>query len=1063
MSHIKPIEKLVDELKERAKELNCLYEVQELLNNPKVTINTICKGIINAIPPGWQYPDVCQVKLDYNDKVYQTENFKVTPWIQCTDINVQEKKVGEICVSYTEERPEADEGPFLKEERKLINTIAEQFGLYVLHQQLKSVFEEKRKIEKEKISEWGVILDLLERTDPNLLIRISRKMVNYLCWTGVKDAEKLLEQFSPAYKEESELLKELNRPYQRQAGSDLLGLSHKIFQLADSHLNKEDVINSIQKWIKEDRSGFLVNILEDAGSSLSEISSAIERYHHLGPQGLELSAPREMSFRIALIRRLLSDQAEFIHIAKQFVEVDDFTDIMHRIIFPVGSHGKLGGKISGLILAKQILKKSEKNEELFKNIKTPKTWYLTSDALLNFMSYNNLEEIIEQKYKDIGQVRQEYPYVVHVFKNSPLAPEIIKGLSLALDDLGKVPLIVRSSSLLEDGLGAAFAGKYKSLFIANQGTKEERLSELIDAIAEVYASTFGPDPIEYRMEQGLLDYHEEMGIMIQEVVGKKIGNHFLPAFAGVAFSQNEFRWSSRIKREDGLVRIVPGLGTRAVDRLSNDYPILIAPGQPGLRVNASIDEIIRYSPKYIDVINLETKTFETVEVQTIIKKYGRDYPYVNKLVSILKENHIQQPRTIGTDYTTENFVVTFEGLVSQTPFVKQVQNIIKVLKDSYNHPIDIEFAHDGEHFYLLQCRSQSFREEIKPVAIPKNIPEDKILFSANRFISNGIVPDISHIVYIDPQKYSEISNYHDLLSVGRLVGRLNKILPKRHFILMGPGRWGSRGDIKLGVSVSYSEINNTSILIEIARKQGDYVPDLSFGTHFFQDLVEANIRYLPLYPDDSNITFNETFFSNSKNIFPDILPDYAHLKDVIKVIDISGATNGQKLNILMNANEEKALGFLSTSSEESLKGTGVRHSEETIVIKDHEEHWRWRQRNAEELASKLDPEYFGIKAFYLFGSTKNATAGPESDIDILIHFQGSEKQRKELMSWLNGWSQCLSYSNFLRTGCKTNGLLDIHILTDKDIEKRTSYAAKIGAVTDAARPIPMGTGLKKKS
>ena len=121
--------------------------------------------------------------------------------------------------------------------------------------------------------------------------------------------------------------------------------------------------------------------------------------------------------------------------------------------------------------------------------------------------------------------------------------------------------------LLEDSFGAAFAGKYKSLFIANQGSKKERLAELIDAIAEVYASTFGPDPIEYRREQGLLDYHEEMGILIQEVVGKKVGDYFFPAFAGVALSNNEFRWSNRIKLEDGLVRMVPGLGTRAVDRV----------------------------------------------------------------------------------------------------------------------------------------------------------------------------------------------------------------------------------------------------------------------------------------------------------------------------------------------------------------------------------------------------------------------------------------------------------------------------------------------------------------
>ncbi|MCB0317103.1 MAG: pyruvate, phosphate dikinase, partial [Calditrichaeota bacterium] len=139
-------------------------------------------------------------------------------------------------------------------------------------------------------------------------------------------------------------------------------------------------------------------------------------------------------FRVALIRRLLTDQSQFINIAKHFIEVDDFYNLLHHIIFPAGSHGKLGGKSAGLFLATQILKKNLEQQELLGDIKTPKTWYLTSDAILNFMHYNNLEEIVEQKYKEIGQVRQEYPYVMHIFKNSPLPPEILKGLSVALDD-----------------------------------------------------------------------------------------------------------------------------------------------------------------------------------------------------------------------------------------------------------------------------------------------------------------------------------------------------------------------------------------------------------------------------------------------------------------------------------------------------------------------------------------------------------------------------------------------------------------------------------------------------
>jgi len=1058
IKHDQSFEIVVTSLIERAKELNCLFQIEELFSKPGITLDEIFMGIIHAIPPGWQFTNICNAKIKFGDVEYKLDDFKETVWIQTADIQVSEDTVGTVCVYYTEERPPADEGPFLNEERKLINTIAERLGCRIFHEKLKLVFEE-REYHKKPESDWWIIIDLLRRTDPKLMARISRKMLNYLCWNGINEAETLLENLNPNYKaEESELLKDVNRPFQRKAVEDFLIFNKKIFNIAENHLSKNEILANIQKWIQEDRTGFLVNILENPASTLEAIAGAIERFHHLSPQGIELTNHREKGFRVSLIRRLLSDQPQFINIAKRYIEVDDFFDLLNRIIYHSGSNGKLGGKSSGLIMAAQILKKSSEENKILSKIKIPKTWYLTSDCLLNFMQYNNLEEVVEQKYREIGRVRQEYPYVIHVFKNSQFPPEIIRGLSLALDDFGDVPLIVRSSSLLEDRMGTAFAGKYKSLFIANQGAKKNRLIALMDAIAEVYASTFGPDPIEYRMERGLIDFHEEMGILIQEVVGTKVGHYYLPAFAGVAFSKNEFRWSPRIKRDDGLVRIVPGLGTRAVDRLSDDYPILVAPGQPGLNINVTLDEKIRYSPKKIDVINLQTQTFETIEVQDLLKEYGHEYPKINQLISVIHEDHMQQPIGISVDFEKDFFVVSFEGFFNKTPFLKQMHAILNELQRKMENPVDVEFAFDGEDFYLLQCRYQSYGKDSAPAKIPRDIPKERILFSANRYISNGSVPEITHIVYVDLQKYSEISNRNDLLEVGRAVGKLNQILPKHQFILMGPGRWGSRGDIKLGVSVTYSEINNTSMLIEIARKQKDYVPDLSFGTHFFQDLVEASIRYLPLYPDDRDIIFNEDFFKKSNNTFSDLLPEFAHLVNTIHVIDVRDTTDGYILKVLMNAEEDVAIGFLIEPSEQlELKKDDLSSKVDQELS---DVHWRWRLRNIERLAEQIDSARFGVKACYLFGSTKNATAGIESDIDILIHFHGTESQRRDLLSWIEGWSLCLSQINYLRTGCKTDGLIDVHIVTDEDIKNRTSYAVKIGAVTDAARPLVIG---KKKN
>ena len=290
------------------------------------------------------------------------------------------------------------------------------------------------------------------------------------------------------------------------------------------------------------------------------IADALERYRHTGIEPSDLSLATQIGLRVSLIRRLFTDNFDYITTARHYLDLPDFSELLARTIIPPNSHGKLGGKSAGLFLASKIIQKSPEYSAVLSGIRVPKTWYLPSDALLNFIHHNNLEDVYNWKYLDIDQIRQEYPHIVQVFKNSSFPPRSCRASPWPWTTSRDRPLIVRSSSLLEDRTGSAFSGKYKSLFLANQGSKQDRLAALMDAIAEVYASIFGPDPIEYRAERGLLDHHEEMGIMIQEVVGTQVGRYFLPAFAGVAFSNNEFRWSPRIQREDGLVRLVPGPG-----------------------------------------------------------------------------------------------------------------------------------------------------------------------------------------------------------------------------------------------------------------------------------------------------------------------------------------------------------------------------------------------------------------------------------------------------------------------------------------------------------------------
>ncbi len=1042
---------LISELRERAKELNCVYEIENRLNQSDRPQAEVLQEVVDTIPVGWQYAEVCQARLQVEGRVYRTAGYEPSPWRLEATVVVQDEQVGTLEVCYTESRPPEAIGPFLKEELRLLNSIADRLAHYLMFHRVRHMrrqWEADRTDAGLMMPGWKVAVQLLRDTDKALAIRVSRKMVNHLCSAGMVEAQQLIQGTDDGATES----RDGNTPLRRLDLDESVLLSDLPFTLAAKHLTDEEIMLRIQRWIQEDKASFFFKILNSPRSSLPEIANALRRYLHILRDGGGLAPSSLKSLRVMLCQRFLTEQLDFTKIAKEVVKVSDFAELLDHVIMPADSHGKIGGKGAGLLLAYWIMSRPQGDEDTMPPVKMPRTWFMASDAVLDFLDYNDLEDVWEQKYKDISTIRREYPNVVQLFKNSAFPPDLVQGLSMALDDLGETPIIVRSSSLLEDRLGTAFSGKYKSLFLANQGTKEDRLSALLEAIAEIYASLLGPDPIEYRRERGLLEFDEQMGILIQEVVGTRVGRYYLPAFAGVAFSRNEFRWSPRIKREDGLVRVVPGLGTRAVDRVGEDYPVLLVPGQPNLRANARTDETLRYSPTKIDVIDIDHNSFTTLDIKDLLRECGGEYPLIEKVFSVLSGGLLKPPVALLLDVDKDDLIVTFDGLVGTTPFLRSAAHMLKVLEERLHSPVDVEFAHDGKDFYLLQCRPQSYHHDVSPAPIPKEIDPSRIIFSASRFISNGHLPDITHIVYVDPEAYGALPDRESLLAVGRTVGRLNELLPKRQFILMGPGRWGSRGDIKLGVSVTYADISNTSMLVEVARRQGNYQPDLSFGTHFFQDLVESRIRYLPLFPDEEGCEFNEAFFRDAPNLLLSLLPDAAGLADVVRVIDVPGQFGGRILRVLLNAELERAVAYLSDPDSSPPVG------EELGAYADMEmpsQYWFWRLRMAEKVAQELDPDQYGVAAVYVFGSTKNATAGPGSDIDLLVHFRGNSRQRAELIAWLDGWSRCLSEMNYLRTGYRTEGLLDVHLVTDEDIENRTSWACKIGAVTDPARPLPL--------
>lgn len=697
---------------------------------------------------------------------------------------------------------------------------------------------------------------------------------------------------------------------------------------AAQYFSAHEIDEIVNLALKREEADKLRAIVSLGSVSFRLLCDTVKRFCSL-PEGETQLAPDEaMGVRVGLIRHLISDQLEFIAVAKKYLRIRDFEEIIQRIIGAEAGMGRIGGKAAGMFLASRILlgpkvrpySDSSRPAEpatpaagpppvTDASVVIPESYYLRSDVIEDFIAFNGLGEYQNQKYKSSEDIRKEYPLIKSVFRNAEFPSGIVDRLRGVLQRLGDSPLIVRSSSLLEDRFGTAFSGKYASIFVANQGSFEKRLKALLGAIAEVFASALGPDPLLYRRENDLIDYDEDMAVLIQRVVGSRFGNYFAPSFAGVAFSRNEYRWSPRIKREDGLMRIVAGLGTRAVDRIGAEFPRMVALGMPTLRHESSVAEIKTRAQRTLDVINLAKNRLETISLDMVLE-HAADFPMLDRIVSIDSDGMLTPPMGTFIDAKPSQLYITFDKLMSEGSFPAQMKNLLRKLELAYGVPVDVEFAHDGTQLYLLQCRTLSQREDAGHVPIPADVPEERTIFTAQKFIRSGLVENVEFIVYVDGRAYDALPTRVKRTAVARLIGRLNEKLSGRNFILMGPGRWGSN-DIRLGVPVSYADISKSRMLIEVAYERDGYVPEVSYGTHFFQDLVEAGILYLPLYPNDRRNRFNETFLHDSPSSLTELVPDAADMVEIVRVIDVPAVSGGKSLRIVMNGDEDKALAYLA--------------------------------------------------------------------------------------------------------------------------------------------------------
>lgn len=605
--------------------------------------------------------------------------------------------------------------------------------------------------------------------------------------------------------------------------------------------------------------------------------------------------------RVVLIKTMVSDHLRYVGIAKDWFDIADLQAIRARRL----GRGKIGGKAAGLMLAECILRKTA-DPALGEGVAIPHSWFLGADVFYQFTYYNNLLGFANQKYKGEELIRAEYGAIQEQCRGARLPEDVVEGLRAVLEQVGRAPLIVRSSSLLEDSFGTSFAGKYESHFCPNQGTDRENLRDLTEAITRVYASVYSPDALLYRRRMGLLDYDERMAVLLQEVQGRRHAGRYLPDAAGVAFSRNAYRWTPRIDRRAGFLRLVWGLGTRAVEQHAGDYPRLVALSHPDLRPESGPKEILRYSQQFVDSIDLDSRRFETRRVAETI---DGEAPALRWIAQREADGHLQEFVARPVNFDPRRVVITFEGLLRRTSFPARLRRMLEILESAYQEPVDTEFALLLEteggavepKIFLLQCRPQS-RLESETVRVPRDVPRERRLFVSRSMVPDGRVSGVRFLVYIPEAAYAAEPRKAE---VARLIGRLNQRLAGSKFLLIGPGRWGSANP-DLGIPVSYGDIYHAAALIETTS--GPRAPEPSYGTHFFQDLIEARIYPLALSLDEPE--FQRSFFEGSENSLSELLPADEAGSEVVRVIDVPRAAGGAMVELVMDGEAGEALAYL---------------------------------------------------------------------------------------------------------------------------------------------------------
>ncbi|RLD71763.1 MAG: pyruvate, phosphate dikinase, partial [Bacteroidetes bacterium] len=501
--------------------------------------------------------------------------------------------------------------------------------------------------------------------------------------------------------------------------------------------------------------------------------------------------------------------------------------------------GALGGKGRGLAFVNSLLYSFDLSEFIPEiNLRTPRTAIIGIDEYEAFLEDNELSETIYEL--------EDYQLIKKKFLNAHLSDRLIEKMKMLLEQTNK-PLAVRSSGLFEDSLMQPFAGVFSTYILPNSHEDLHiRLKQACEAIKLVFSSVFSKtsrdyvNAINYKIEE------ERMAVVIQELVGTKHNNVYYPQISGTAQSYNYYPFG-HIEPEDGFAVSAIGLGTYVV---SGEKSYRFSPKHPTLSNNSPKDQF-RNSQVEFYAVNLDNKNIdllqgedaglvrldiEEAEIHGNLKHCASVYDQENKIISPGLDKY--GPRIINfANILKYNYI----------PLAETISSVLDIVKEALGSPVEIEFAVDLNKdkdrkatFYLLQIKPLIGNANDYNINMDEVIEKSLILYTENG-MGNGQVDDITDIIYVDKSIFDKSKTNEIALEIESFNNKMIKA--NKNYVLIGPGRWGTR-DPWIGIPVKWTQISNAKIIVETSLE--DFPLDASAGSHFFHNVTSMNVGYFSI-------------------------------------------------------------------------------------------------------------------------------------------------------------------------------------------------------------------------